>query len=323
MPKYLNVSFVMLSACILLFYIACTDSKPNLEEPSLSIKEDGSTIQIQFDGQTILNYFIATQLVPDTLAEYYKRSGFIHPLKTLAGKTLTDGFPFDHAHQHGIFNAWTKTTFRNTEIDFWNQQDQLGTVRHKRVIDIKPSVPSFRVELEHLAYVNNDTVIVLEEIWDISAILKDNYYVFDLTSTQTCVSEDSLILNKYLYGGLAFRGSAEWNVENNYDSLCYFTTSDKLNQVKGNHTRPKWASMYGKIDDKLAGIAIIPHPSNLRYPSHIRVHSSMPYFCFNPTVDSDFIFNSGMELISKYRFVVFDGDLNKNTVENELTNWTL
>lgn len=323
MCKYLNAPFVILSSFILLVLCACNNNNNKLEEPSLSIKEDGITIQIQFDGQTILNYFTATQLAPDTLAEYYKRSGFIHPLKTLTGKTLTDGFPFDHAHQHGIFNAWTKTTFRGTEIDFWNQQDQLGTVRHKRVIDIKPSIPSFQVELEHLAYVDNDTVIVLEEIWDISATLKNNYYVFDLTSTQTCVSEDSLILDKYLYGGLAFRGSADWNVENNYDSLCYFTTSDKLNQVEGNHTRPKWASIYGQINNGLAGIAIIQHPSNLRYPSHIRVHSTMPYFCFNPTVDSDFVFNSGMALTSKYRFVIFDGELDTELIETELTNWTL
>lgn len=323
MPKKLNIPFAILATGISLLLFACADKKQTEAEPSLSVQETATAIQFLFEGQAVLNYFTATQLRPDTLPEYYKRSGFIHPLKTLSGKTLTDDFPYDHAHQHGIFNAWTKTTFRDTEIDFWNQQDQLGTVRHKRIIDINPSTPSFKVELEHLAYVNNDTVIVLEETWDINATLKNDYYIFDLTSTQTCVSTDNLLLNKYLYGGLAFRGSEEWNVENNYDSLCFFTTSDKLNQIDGNHTQPTWASMYGLIENELAGIAIIPHPSNLRYPSHIRVHSSMPYFCFNPTVDADFAFDSGMTLTSKYRFVVFDGELNKNVVEIELAEWTL
>lgn len=322
MPKYLNTAIV-LAAIISLYLSACADKKQNESKSAFIIKETAAVIQIQFEGQTLLNYFKTTQFPHDTLPEYYKRSGFIHPLKTLSGKTITDGFPRGHTHQHGIFNAWTNTTFNGTKVDFWNQQDQVGTVCHKRVIKVDPQTSSFTVALEHLAHPDGDTIVVLEEIWDISVELKDYYYVVDLKTTQTCVSKDNLILNQYHYGGMAFRGADDWNYKNNYDSLCYFTTADTLNHIDANHSQPKWASMYGHIDNELAGVAVIPHSSNFRYPSHIRVHPSMPYFCFIPMVDEAYIFKPGTTLTSSYRFVVFDGELNAALIEEEQASWAL
>ena len=37
-------------------------------------------------------------------------------------------FPFDHAHQHGIFTAWVQTTWLDREIDFWNRQTPIGMI---------------------------------------------------------------------------------------------------------------------------------------------------------------------------------------------------
>jgi hypothetical protein len=322
MPTFSTSLFLFLS-CPFLLLVACKDNVERGPESALTISETDSAIQIQFEGKTLLNYFKTTQFPPDTLPDYYKRSGFIHPVNTLSGRTITDGFPRGHTHQHGIFNAWTKTTFQGSKLDFWNQQEQLGSVRHKRVINVDPSTPSFRVELEHLAHQEKDTTVVLEEFWDITIEVKDKYYVLDLSSTQTCVSKDSLILDKYHYGGMAFRGADEWNYKNNYDSLCYFTTSDTLNHIDANHSRPTWASMYGYVDNMLAGVAIIPHSSNLRYPSHIRIHPSMPYFCFIPTVENAFVFRPGMILTSRYRYVVFDGKFDATLIEEEQANWAL
>ena len=94
------------------------------------IEEIEGKIIAHINGQEILSYAIETQLPSDTLPTYYQRSGFIHPLKTIKGHTITDGFPHGHTHQHGVFNAWTRSHFRGEMIDFWNQQAQLGTVRH-------------------------------------------------------------------------------------------------------------------------------------------------------------------------------------------------
>ena len=61
---------------------------------------------------------------------YYRRSGQIHPLYTPTGRVVSDDFPPDHAHQHGVFFAWVNTTFEGRHLDFWNQKEQTGRIEH-------------------------------------------------------------------------------------------------------------------------------------------------------------------------------------------------
>jgi len=304
---------------------SCMQQKRIVNKNALQMGQSDGGIQVNLNDKLLFQYNVDTQFPPDTLPDYYQRSGFIHPVKTLSGNTITDDFPFDHAHQHAIFNAWTKTTFKKTEIDFWNQQDRLGTVRHTGIksINSEANRPQFNVELEHLAFMESDTIIVLEEEWIIECQLKEGYYTIDFTSIQTAADSNSLYLNKYLYGGLAFRGSAEWNIENNYDSICYFKTNENLNHIDGNHTRPKWASMYGLINGNTSGVTIIQHPSNFRYPQHIRVHSTMPYFCFNPTVEEGFWITQDDKYTSRFRFIIFDGSPVEEIIETEFQEFSL
>ena len=43
---------------------------------------------------------------------------------------MTDDFPPDHAHQHGLFFAWVSTSFDGHDVDFWNQSKKSdGDVR--------------------------------------------------------------------------------------------------------------------------------------------------------------------------------------------------
>src|SRR5206468_817402 len=60
----------------------------------------------------------------------FARSGFLHPLATRSGLVVTDDFPPDHAHQHGVFFAWVNPTFRGRPTDFWNQAKRTGRVGH-------------------------------------------------------------------------------------------------------------------------------------------------------------------------------------------------
>lgn len=321
--KYYKISPLLFS--ILFISFSCKDNTIiSNEKNTIQLRQSNGGLQFEWNENLLFRYNVETQFPHDTLPDYYQRSGFIHPVKSLDGQIITDDFPYDHAHQHGIFNAWAKTTFKNKEIDFWNQQDELGTVRHTGIKEInnQGKRPSFIVSLEHLAYVNADTIIALEEEWLIECELKKDYYIIDFTSTQSAADTNSLYLNKYLYGGLAFRGSKEWNIENNFDSICYFITDENLNHIDGNHSRPKWASMYGSISDKTAGITIIQHPSNYRYPQHIRVHPVMPYYCFNPTVEEGFWIRQEDNYKSRFRFIIYDGIPNRELIETEFENYS-
>lgn len=322
----------MITGLIFICLIACQSSQPNPTEQSEKIKfsEEDGVLRIQNKGTNLLEYAIETQYPDnDTLPEYYKRSGFLHPVNTLTGKTVTEGFPIGHTHQHGIFNAFTKTVFKGQKTEFWNQQLELGSVQHNKLVTTSSTDRSafFSTAIDHIAYVSGDTVTALHEIWKVNLQLRDNYYILDLESTINCASEDSLLVEEYHYGGFAFRATDQWNIEandfeTNFDSLCYFITDEGKNHIEANHTSPKWASMYGQVDGATAGIAIMAHPTNFRYPQPIRIHPSMPYFVFAPMVLGEFIIRPGEPYISKYRMVIFDGPLIKENLEQEFDDFT-
>src|SRR6185436_3329477 len=57
----------------------------------------------------------------------------LHPVRTPSGAIVTDQFPPDHAHQSGIFFAYTKTKFEDRDVDFWNLAGGKGRVRFKEL----------------------------------------------------------------------------------------------------------------------------------------------------------------------------------------------
>ena len=171
---------------------------------------------------------------------------------------------------------------------------------------------------------------VLNEIWTVRVHVTapGDPYLFDLESVQTCASESPLTLNEYRYGAMAIRGNAQWfdpdyaeviqawekEKKKNPDAPAPsmpppgdFLTSEGKNRLDGNHTRPNWVDMFGKIDGENAGIAMLSHPSNFRSPQPVRLHPSKPYFCFSPVVLGEFQIAPGEEYISRYRYLVHDG----------------
>jgi hypothetical protein len=72
-------------------------------------------------------------------AEEVKRSGpaavgnrasYVHPIYGLDGEVITDDFPKDHYHHHGLFWGWPHVTIAGKDYDFWKMK---GTaIRFKR-----------------------------------------------------------------------------------------------------------------------------------------------------------------------------------------------
>src|SRR5690606_14852268 len=57
---------------------------------------------LEENGQPRFFYQTSTK----SLNGEYPRSNYIHPLYGLEGEVLTEDFPDDHLHHHGIFWAW-------------------------------------------------------------------------------------------------------------------------------------------------------------------------------------------------------------------------
>ncbi|WP_187270939.1 DUF6807 domain-containing protein [Neolewinella aurantiaca] len=296
----------------ILFLASCGPAQENKGEEStgtLHLEQTTDYLRIMNGDQPVLNYWLTPQL-PDGLPEHYTRSGFIHPIHSPSGQVVSDGFPAGYAHQNGFFSAWTNTTFRDSFVDFWNTHKELATLRNQEIVETvkEDGIIGFKARIDHLS--NAHGLILAEEL-TVRVHDRDDVFVWDVRSEQTNITEDTLILNKHLYGGLGVRGSKYWNAKDttNFMGLADFLTSDGLTRDSANHTHPEWTAIYGDLPGGKAGMAVIPHPENFRWPVGVRVHPDLPYFSVSPITEKAAFIAPGQTYLARYRVVVFDGEV--------------
>lgn len=278
--------------------LACLFAVSMLSSLSIAQEENG-TLSLASSGSKLMVYNADFVKSPDDQKPWFGRSGFIHPVYTPSGREVTDGFPADHLHQHGLMFAWTSGEFDGQPIDFWNSKKQEGRVEHVKTL--QASDDAIRVRLRHVVDRENETFVILNETWHIARVPHETMHVFDLISTQTCASKLPLKIRKYHYGGMCIRGPAGWN---SGDAML---TSEGKRQAGGNHSRPHWVTMFGKVKGESCGIAAMAHPENFRGPQPVRLHPKLPYFCFAPMVLGEFQITPQKPYVSRFRIVAYDG----------------
>ena len=130
---------------ISLFLGSCQPS-----ETSCSVVDTGKTLDYKIGDKLLFSYNYTTVYPAPGVDSVDKRSGFIHPLKTLGGEVMTNCSPADHYHHFGLWYAWTKTTFEGNEIDFWNLHKKQGTVRFRNFEHVSDN--GFVATLDHVVY---------------------------------------------------------------------------------------------------------------------------------------------------------------------------
>ena len=270
----------------------------------LQLTEDDQLIRITLRGNPVLEYVKTEKPVPEGVSPDFRRSGYIHPVYSPQGQEVTGDFPHDHAHQHALFFAWTRTHFDGKKIDFWNQAKKEGGVEHRAVESItrEDDRVAFTVKHAFVAGRGEQRVDVLNETWTVTVYkTPDDYFQFDIESVQTCASDKPLLLPKYRYGGMALRGNIQWlGKENDFR----FLTNEGKDRLEGNHTRPNWVAMSGLLDGQAASITAMGSPKNFRAPQPVRIHPDKPYFCFAPMVTDAFRIEPGKPYVSRYRYLV-------------------
>ncbi len=293
---------------------------------SLTITETDASITISHEKKAVLVYNKISPPVPEGIDPIYHRSGFLHPVRTPFGKTITESFPKDHPHQHGIFFAWVKTTYGDRSIDFWNLAGRTGRVVHERVVNISQNKGGVEFEVDLIHRAENPPVDILRERWKVTLQEpSDDYYCFDLESFQQALTDTPLVVEKYHYGGMALRGISKWLTKadqdkNGGDSIQFepssFLNNSGQDRKLGNHTPSTWVALSGTIEQQNACIAVLSHSKNFRAPQPARLHDSKPYFCFSPCVTDSFEISKAKPLHSKYRFLVTDAPPSFNWIES-------
>lgn len=148
MHKYTEIKSIILSLFYLSFFVLFSSCSST--HTPFAVVDTNRTLEYTMDGKHLFTYNYAVTYPPQGVDTVYKRSGFIHPLRTLEGEVLTNCSPSDHYHHFGLWYAWTKTTFEENEIDFWNLYKKQGTVRFRQFVEVQPD--GFSAVLDHVVY---------------------------------------------------------------------------------------------------------------------------------------------------------------------------
>ncbi|MEO6244824.1 MAG: PmoA family protein [Opitutaceae bacterium] len=273
----------------------------------------GGHLRVNVGGEPVLVYRMDRADLPRAgIVPEIVRAGYVHPIFSPAGKLVTDDYPPNHPHHHGIWAPWTKASFQGRAPDFWNMQNKTGAEEFV-ALDRKWSGPvhgGFSARLKMTDSSAPAPVDALRSIWELTtyAIAGETRPVrmFDLTVTQSCATADPLILPEYHYGGFGFRGADAWNGPG--AAARFLTSEGETDRLKGNNTRVRWCYLGGVVEGgALAGTATLGHPGNFRAPQPVRLHPNMPYFSLVPQQLGEFRIEPGQPYVARFRFVVADG----------------
>jgi hypothetical protein len=275
---------------------------------NVTAAKDGKQVVIKAGDKEILRYQAEAGDFPrKDIKEIYKRGGYLQSIHTPSGKLVTDDFPPNHVHHHGVWSPWTHTEFEGRTPDFWNMGDGKGRVEFVALDDVwnKDGKAGFKARHRFIDMMAKPEKAALLETWEVAVSSEEKHSIIDLTITQTCASDSPLKLPEYHYGGLGFRGNRAWDGAEN----CKFLTASGLtDRLKVNTAKEPWCWVGGKVDGETCGVAIFCHPSNFRAPQPVRVHPTEPFFCYAPQQAGEMSIEPGQPYVARYRIIVADGE---------------
>ena len=274
-------------------------------EPRVSVVQDNHVASFKVDRRQITAYHTEIGPLPrPDIDPIYRRAGYLHPIYTPDGTLVSDDYPPNHIHHHGVWAAWTRTVFEARTPDFWNMGSGTGRVEVVEVDSLWSGnvVGGMRAKHQYLDILG-DKVALLESwqvlVYDTGAPVN----IIDVEVDQYTATDSTLTLMEYHYGGVGFRGHRDWDGAESAD----FLTSEGRTRADGHATRARWCHIGGLVEGDRVGIAVMGYPDNLEAPQPMRIHPTEPFFNFAPTQAGGFQVSPGDTLTLRYRFVTYDG----------------
>jgi hypothetical protein len=283
---------------------------------------DGA-LTIHKGDKNLLQYYFKAVYPPAGVDEAYKRSGFIHPLWSPHGQVLTRIQPPDHYHHYGIWNPWTHVQYEGDTIDFWNINSKQGTVRFANFVSVEngPVFSEFGALHEHVVFKKTGSEKVamdeLQRVRIYPSQENQDFFILDFNIQLNCADESPVKLLEYRYAGLGWRTTEKWDKNNSM-----VLTSEGKTRKDADGSKARWCLVQGEIDNDYAGVVMMSFPTNYNFPEPLRIWPENQYdrgdmfanFC--PTKDKDWLLKPRQNYVLKYRFLVFNGRIDKEKAES-------
>ncbi|AEL28397.1 DUF6807 domain-containing protein [Cyclobacterium marinum] len=276
---------------------------------SLDLNE--TALVVKKEGLDLWQYNHGLTMPPEGVAPAYARSGFVHPMRTPEGLSLTRIQPSDHYHHYGLWNPWTRVGYKNDTIDFWNLNDKQGTVRFANYVNRTsgPVYADYKVLHEHVVLKDRtEPEVAFSEVQGVRIFAEkenDEYYLADISIVLNTNPDDSIVLQEYRYGSLGWRATELWN---RYNSEVI--TSEGLDRKSADGSLARWCIVQGELGDDFGAVVMMSFPANFNHPEPLRIwpediyDKGDIYANFAPTKNKNWVLEAGKAYQLNYRFLV-------------------
>jgi hypothetical protein len=207
------------------------------------------------------------QIKPKSDNGKYERSNYIHPLYSLNGNVITEDFPPDHPHHHGIFWSWHQVLHNDTPIaDSWMSENISWEVIHSKIKNAENAVVLDNEVLWKSSLAGKEVKAIVRENSRIMVHrAKEQYRIIDFDIRLTPLVENLKIGgsdDEKGYGGFSLRFKLPRDIR--------FLSRDKevIAQEHALQAGP-WLDFFGAFDGNDAassGVAVFSHRSNPGQP---------------------------------------------------------
>src|SRR5204863_8916952 len=160
---------------------------PNADSrPRVTAEKDGKKLKFSAQGKPLMEYQAEAGDFPrKDIKELFRRGGYIHPVLSLSGKVITDDFPPNHIHHHGVWFAWSNAEFEGRPTDFWNMGDGKGRVEFVSVGKewSGPAYGGFTAKHRYVDLTGGSPKTALDEDWEVRILNRfpdQKFWVFDI-----------------------------------------------------------------------------------------------------------------------------------------------
>src|SRR5690606_18869015 len=291
----------------------------------MKVTRDDGDLHVSKESMPLLTYRYGMTYPPQGVDSIFGKSGYIHPLLSPSGDTLSRIQPPDHYHHYGIWGPWTHTQTAGERVDFWNLAEGQGAVLFKDFNAVLSGTVygGFNAHQEHIdlrapqekrVALNEDLEI---RVWDLG---RPDRYMVDYTTSFSTPLRSGILFEAYRYGGgIGMRFTERWHKDNST-----VLTSEGKDRLSADGTNARWCMVTGQAanGNGTNGILFLSYPKNKSHPEPMRVwpvdanggRGNM-FFEFCPIRHEEWKIEPDKAYNLKYRMVVFEGELSVEEAE--------
>lgn len=287
---------------------------------TFTFEENGeNTILLKEKDKPVLCYVydvITNESVPEKEKTRRTRGCYIHPLYGLHGEELTDDFPKDHYHHHGVFWAWPHVIIDGKHYDLWTDNTELEQ-RFVAWKAIDTNDETAVIDVENGWFVG-EKKLVHEDIRITVFPEQEDCRAFDLSISVTPLDHAMTLrgAKDKSYGGLTIRFKPAPGPDGK--TFAQITVPDGVAKEDLPDTRLAWADFtsYFASPDQKSGAAIFIPKTHQDYPPTWLTRHYGPLCIGWPGVE-DKTFQAGETFTITYRIWIHKNEADLDRLNKE------